>query len=132
MALVVHAANFGLRPKGAFQNNVERKLTNGLIRNGHQVLNFSDRDAAMAGSLQTEPRMFDSTCEARSCADMPEACAEASNSDLLSPQLAVTTTRVPTAATLVKITFVFIWMGSNCAILACSARAFSQILRRAS
>jgi hypothetical protein len=51
MALVVHAANFGIRPKGAFQNNVERKLTNGLIRNGHQVLNFSDRDAAMAGSL---------------------------------------------------------------------------------
>jgi len=40
MALVVHAANFGIRPKGAFQNNVERKLTNGLIRNGHQVLNF--------------------------------------------------------------------------------------------
>jgi hypothetical protein len=51
MVLVVHAANFGIRPKGAFQNNVERKLTNGLIRNGHQVLNFSDRDAAMAGSL---------------------------------------------------------------------------------
>jgi hypothetical protein len=51
VALVVHAANFGIRPKGAFQNNVERKLTNGLVRNGHQVLNFSDRDAAMAGSL---------------------------------------------------------------------------------
>lgn len=51
MVLIVHAANFGIRPKGAFQNNVERKLTNGLIRNGHQVLTFSDRDAAMAGSL---------------------------------------------------------------------------------
>ncbi|HEX4196074.1 MAG TPA: glycosyltransferase [Caulobacteraceae bacterium] len=51
MVLIVHAANFGIRPKGAFQNNVERKLTNGLIRNGHQVLNYSDRDAAMAGSL---------------------------------------------------------------------------------
>jgi hypothetical protein len=51
VVLVVHAANFGIRPKGAFQNNVERKLTNGLIRNGHQVLNYSDRDAAMAGSL---------------------------------------------------------------------------------
>jgi len=51
VVLVVHAANFGIRPKGAFQNNVERKLTNGLIRNGHQVVGFSDRDAAMAGSL---------------------------------------------------------------------------------
>jgi hypothetical protein len=51
VVLVVHAANFGIRPKGAFQNNVERKLTNGLVRNGHQVLNYSDRDAAMAGSL---------------------------------------------------------------------------------
>ncbi len=50
MVLVVHAANFGIRPKGAFQNNVERKLTDGLIRNGHQVIAFSDRDAAMAGS----------------------------------------------------------------------------------
>ncbi len=50
MVLIVHAANFRLRPKGAFQNNVERKLSNGLIRNGHQVLNFGDRDAAMAGS----------------------------------------------------------------------------------
>lgn len=50
MVLVVHAANFGVRPKGAFQNNVERKLTNGLIRNGHQVIAFSDRDVAMAGS----------------------------------------------------------------------------------
>jgi len=51
VVLIVHAANFGVRPKGAFQNNVERKLTNGLIRNGHQVITFSDRDAAMAGSL---------------------------------------------------------------------------------
>jgi hypothetical protein len=50
VVLVVHAANFGVRPKGAFQNNVERKLTNGLIRNGHQVIAFSDRDVAMAGS----------------------------------------------------------------------------------
>ncbi|HXQ10190.1 MAG TPA: glycosyltransferase [Caulobacteraceae bacterium] len=50
MVLVVHAANFSVRPKGAFQNNVERKLTNGLIRNGHQVIAFSDREAAMAGS----------------------------------------------------------------------------------
>ncbi|HXQ47685.1 MAG TPA: glycosyltransferase [Caulobacteraceae bacterium] len=50
MVLVVHVANFGTRPKGAFQNNVERKLTNGLIRNGHQVIAFSDRESAMAGS----------------------------------------------------------------------------------
>jgi hypothetical protein len=50
VVLIVHAANFSIRPKGAFQNNVERKLTNGLIRNGHQVVPFSDRETAMAGS----------------------------------------------------------------------------------
>jgi hypothetical protein len=50
VVLIVHAANFGIRPKGAFQNNVERKLTNGLIRNGCQVICFSDREMAMAGS----------------------------------------------------------------------------------
>jgi hypothetical protein len=50
VVLVVHASNFGVRPKGAFLNNVERKLTNGLVRGGHQVVNFSDREAAMAGS----------------------------------------------------------------------------------
>ena len=59
MVLVVHAANFGIRPKGAFQNNVERKLTNGLIRNGHQVVGFSDRDAAMAGSLLGPHRVLE-------------------------------------------------------------------------
>jgi hypothetical protein len=37
--------------KGAFLNNVERKLSNGLVRNGHYVFDFSDRDAAKAGSL---------------------------------------------------------------------------------
>jgi hypothetical protein len=50
VVLIVHAANFSARPKGAFQNNVERKLNNGLIRNGGQVIAFSDREAAMAGS----------------------------------------------------------------------------------
>lgn len=50
MVLVVHASNFGVWPKGAFLNNVERKLTNGLVRGGHQVVGFSDREAAMAGS----------------------------------------------------------------------------------
>jgi hypothetical protein len=48
---VVHVGNFpfGLRP--GFQHGVAVKLSNGLIRNGHLVLNFSDRDVARARSL---------------------------------------------------------------------------------
>ncbi len=50
MARILHVANFSLRAKGAFQHSVEHKISNGLIRNGHQVINFSDREAARAGS----------------------------------------------------------------------------------
>ena len=50
MAKIIHVANFGRKPIGAFQHSVERKLSNGLIRNGHAVVNFSDRDMARAAS----------------------------------------------------------------------------------
>jgi hypothetical protein len=45
---IVQVGNFpfGLRP--GFQHGVAVKLSNGLIRNGHLVLNFSDRDIARA------------------------------------------------------------------------------------
>ncbi len=45
---IVHVGHFpfGLRP--GFQHGVAVKLSNGLIRNGHLVLNFSDRDIARA------------------------------------------------------------------------------------
>ncbi len=48
---IVHVSSFpfGLRP--AFQHSVGVKLSNGLIRNGHLVLNFSDRDVARARSI---------------------------------------------------------------------------------
>ncbi len=48
---IVHVSSFpfGLRP--AFQHGVAVKLSNGLIRNGHLVLNFSDRDIARARSI---------------------------------------------------------------------------------
>ncbi|MGD1035684.1 MAG: glycosyltransferase [Roseiarcus sp.] len=51
MARIVHASNFSRKAKGAFQHAVEHKITNGLIRNGHAVSNFSDRDVARAGTL---------------------------------------------------------------------------------
>jgi len=51
MARIVHASNFSRKAKGAFQHSVEHKLTNGLIRNGHAVATFSDRDVARAGTL---------------------------------------------------------------------------------
>ncbi len=48
---VVHVGNFPFGLKPAFQHGVAVKLSNGLIRNGHLVLNFSDRDVARARSL---------------------------------------------------------------------------------
>lgn len=52
MAVIVHAASFAIGTKGGgFQHNTAIKLSNGLIRNGHLVLNFADRDVARAGSI---------------------------------------------------------------------------------
>ncbi|MBM3487649.1 MAG: glycosyltransferase family 1 protein [Alphaproteobacteria bacterium] len=48
---IVHVGSFPLRAKGAFIHGVATKLTNGLIRNGHAVVNFSDRDVARASTL---------------------------------------------------------------------------------
>lgn len=51
MALtILHVANFSDRPKGAGFAAVQYKLTNGLIRAGHNVVTFSDRDAARAAT----------------------------------------------------------------------------------
>jgi hypothetical protein len=51
MTRVLHVGNFSLQAKGAFQHSVSIKLSNGLIRNGHSVTNFSDRDVARATSV---------------------------------------------------------------------------------
>jgi hypothetical protein len=51
MAVIVHAASFSIGAKGGNQHNTAIKLSNGLIRNGHLVLNFSERDVARAGTL---------------------------------------------------------------------------------
>ncbi len=48
---IVHAGNFPFGLKPGFQHGVAVKLSNGLIRNGHLVLNFSDRDVARARAL---------------------------------------------------------------------------------
>lgn len=48
---ILHAGNFGSRAKGAFLHSVAPKLSRGLVRAGHAVVDFSDRDAARAGSL---------------------------------------------------------------------------------
>lgn len=49
-SVVVHVSLFptGANKKSSFQHGVAIKLTNGLIRNGHLVLSFSDRDVARA------------------------------------------------------------------------------------
>lgn len=42
---ILHVANFNLlRTNGCSQNSMQKKITNGLIRAGHQVVTFSDRD----------------------------------------------------------------------------------------
>jgi hypothetical protein len=48
---ILHVGNFGSRAKGAFLHSVAPKLTRGLVRAGHAVVDFADRDAARAGSI---------------------------------------------------------------------------------
>ena len=48
---ILHVGNFGSRAKGAFLHSVAPKLSRGLIRNGHAVVDFADRDAARAGNI---------------------------------------------------------------------------------
>jgi len=51
MAVIVHAGSFTVGAKGGFQHNTAIKISNGLIRNGHLVLNFSERDVARSSSI---------------------------------------------------------------------------------
>lgn len=48
---ILHVGNFGSRAKGAFLHSVAPKLSRGLVRAGHAVVDFADRDAARAGNL---------------------------------------------------------------------------------
>jgi hypothetical protein len=47
---ILHVGNFGSRAKGAFLHSVAPKLSRGLIRLGHQVVDFADRDVARAST----------------------------------------------------------------------------------
>lgn len=47
MKKILHIANFNLiKTKGCSQNSTQIKISNGLIRNGYNVINYSDRDTA--------------------------------------------------------------------------------------
>ena len=48
---IVHAANFGFKPVKAFLHNTAIKLSNGMVRGGHHVVNFSVRDVARWSGL---------------------------------------------------------------------------------
>lgn len=48
---IVHVGNFGVRARGASLHGVAPKISNGLIRNGHFVFNFDDREAARAANI---------------------------------------------------------------------------------
>lgn len=43
---IVHVGNFGFKPVKTFIHGTAGKLSNGFIRAGHNVVNFSDRDIA--------------------------------------------------------------------------------------
>jgi hypothetical protein len=43
---IVHVGNFGYKATKLFLHGVASKLTNGWVRAGHHVINFSDRDIA--------------------------------------------------------------------------------------
>lgn len=48
---IIHVTNFGFKPVKAYLHNTGMKLSNGWIRSGHHVINFSDRDIARWQSL---------------------------------------------------------------------------------
>lgn len=49
---IIHVGQFHLlKAKGAYIHSVAPKLSNGMIRNGHRVFDFSDRDMARAGGI---------------------------------------------------------------------------------
>lgn len=48
---IIHVASFNTDPAKATFFGVSFKLSNGLIRAGHSVLNFSDRDVARASTI---------------------------------------------------------------------------------
>ena len=45
---ILHVSNFGDKHNGRLFWNQCFKISNGFIRNGHSVLNFSDRDKSRA------------------------------------------------------------------------------------
>ena len=45
---ILHAGNFGTRAKGAALNSIAPKLSRGMVRAGHAVVDFADRDAMRA------------------------------------------------------------------------------------
>jgi hypothetical protein len=47
---ILHAGNFGTRAKGAALNSVAPKLSRGLVRAGHAVVDFDDRAVARAAT----------------------------------------------------------------------------------
>jgi len=51
MTRILHVGNFPTSARDCFLHNTTVKLNNGLIRNGHTVIAFSDRDVARASSI---------------------------------------------------------------------------------
>ena len=47
---IIHAGNFGTRAKGAALNSIAPKLSRGLIRAGHAIVDFADREIARAAT----------------------------------------------------------------------------------
>jgi len=47
---ILHAGNFGSKAKGAFLHSVAAKLSRGMVRDGHHVVDFADRDVARAAT----------------------------------------------------------------------------------
>ena len=48
---ILHVSNFGDRHNGRLYWNQCFKISNGFVRNGHNVYNFSDRDKSRSSIL---------------------------------------------------------------------------------
>jgi hypothetical protein len=51
MTRILHVGNFPTSARDCFLHNTSVKISNGMVRNGHYVINFSDRFVARASSV---------------------------------------------------------------------------------
>jgi hypothetical protein len=86
MARILHVSNFSSRAKGAFLHKVERKISYGLIRGGHQVIDFADREVARAAPVLGGRRRAANEAFLTFCREMRPDVIFLGHADVIAPE----------------------------------------------